>query len=180
MTCDSTLLYGCHPPSKSLTIHTTDDTSPPVIIIGSISTKSMSLSTMLCVLKLFVNLISVSQLTSSGYLVSFTSTSCSVHDTCTLKQIGTGHRSEGLYSLHSLHLSSQTSSFAALASTVASFSLWHSRLGHLSLNKLKNLHFAGSLGNISVTSILGCLSRRLGKHHLYHIKVLLLPMLHLN
>ncbi|KAJ8638311.1 hypothetical protein MRB53_012578 [Persea americana] len=40
---------------------------------------------------LSVNLISISQLTSSSYLVSFTSNGCFVQDTRTGKQIGTGH-----------------------------------------------------------------------------------------
>ena len=85
MTCDSSLLHSCHPPSRNLNIHTAEDTLLPVITIDSISTKHLSLSTILCVPNLSLNLISVSQLTSSGYLVSFTSTNCSVQDTRTGK-----------------------------------------------------------------------------------------------
>ena len=78
MTCDSSLLHSCHPPSRNLKIHIADDTPLPVITIGSISTKNMSLSTVLCVPDLSVNLISISQLTSSSYLVSFTLNGCFV------------------------------------------------------------------------------------------------------
>ena len=51
-------------------------------------------------------------------------------------------------------------SSAALSTTIAPFQLWHSRLAHLSLNKVKGLLSNGSLGNIS-----DCFGCKLGKQH---------------
>lgn len=88
MTHDLSLLHNYHSPSTKLTIHTADDTSLPVTTIRSISNKSLSLTPVLCVPHLSINLISVSQLASSGYLVSFSSTGWSLQDSCTGRQIG--------------------------------------------------------------------------------------------
>lgn len=128
MTHDLSLLCHCYSPSVKLTIHTADGTLLPVTTIGSVSHQMLSSSHVLCVPQISINLISVSQLASSGYIVAFSSTGCFVQDSRTRKQIGTGHRSGGLYYLRSLHLPLFRSSSGAYVSYSSSspFSLWHS------------------------------------------------------
>lgn len=88
MTHDLSLLCHCYSPSVKLTIHTADGTLLPVTTIGSVSHQMLSSSHVLCVPQISINLISVSQLASSGYIVSFSSTGCFVQDSSTGKQIG--------------------------------------------------------------------------------------------
>lgn len=165
MTHDLSLLHNYHSPSTKLTIHTADDTSLPVTTIRSISNKSLSLTPVLCVPHLSINLISVSQLASSGYLVSFSSTGWSLQDSCTERQIGICLRSGDLYYLCSLHLPHRCTPAVTLVSSATLLPLWHSHLGHLSLNKMKLLVSSGCLGNISITDISDCFGCRFGKQH---------------
>lgn len=165
MTHDLSLLHNYHSPSTKLTIHTADDTSLPVTTIRSISNKSLSLTPVLCVPHLSINLISVSQLASSGYLVSFSSTGWSLQDSCTGRQIGICLRSGDLYYLCSLHLPHRCTPAVTLVSSATLLPLWHSHLGHLSLNKMKLLVSSGCLGNISITDISDCFGCRFGKQH---------------
>eukprot|EP00268_Persea_americana_P051605 TRINITY_DN5715_c0_g2_i1.p1 TRINITY_DN5715_c0_g2~~TRINITY_DN5715_c0_g2_i1.p1 ORF type:complete len:113 (+),score=10.16 TRINITY_DN5715_c0_g2_i1:31-369(+) len=78
MTNDVSKLHNCYTPASSLIIHTTDATPLPVSLIGSISNKLIALTNVLCIPHLFINLIFVSQLTSSEFFVSFSSTGHSV------------------------------------------------------------------------------------------------------
>lgn len=159
------ILHNYHTPTSSLTIHTADVTPFPVTLIGSVSNKLISLNNVLCVPHLSINLIYVSQLTSSRLLVSFSSTGYSVQDPRTGRLIGTGLRSEGLYYIHSPHLPSSNISPAALVSSTSPFGLWHSCLGHLSLNKMMFLFSSGVFGNISVSNISTCFGCQFGKQH---------------
>ena len=118
----------------------------------------------MCVPHLSINLISVSQLTSSRFLVSFSSTGCSVQDPCTGRQIGTGLKSGGLYYLRSLHLPSFSISLVALVSSASPFALCHYRFGHLSLNRMTFLFTSGVFRNISVSDISTCFGCQFGKH----------------
>ncbi|XP_057500742.1 uncharacterized protein LOC130784769 isoform X2 [Actinidia eriantha] len=89
------------------------------------------------------------------------------------KQIGTSRRVGDLYVLENLHI--LPSSFSASCPTVSSFYLnqksfpffltvlWHSRLGHLSSERLKLLVKLGLLGNIFVSDISKCNGCRLAK-----------------
>lgn len=137
VTNDVSKLHNCYTHASSLPIHTANATPLPVSLIGFVSNKLISLTNVLCVPHLSINLISISKLTSSGFLVSFSSTGCSMQDPRTGRQIETGLRSGGLYYLRLLYLPSISISPAALVSSTSPFALWHSRLGHLSLNKMK-------------------------------------------
>lgn len=102
----------------------------PVTKIGNIlSTTSsglLTLSRVLCVPKLSLNLSSINQLTAPGFHVSFSSSGCVVRDQSSGVQFGTGCKAEGLYFVEKLILPSQ-SLLAASATTVHSpFCLWHS------------------------------------------------------
>lgn len=167
MTNDVSKLHNCHTPASSITIHTADATPLPVSLIGSVSNKLLSFTNVLCVPHLSISLISVSKLTSSGFLISFSSTGCSVQDPRTGRQIGTGLRSGGLYYLQSLHLPPSSFSPVAHVSSASPFALWHSRLGHLSLNKMKLLFNSGVLGNIYVSNISTCFGCHFGKQHAF-------------
>ncbi|KAG5553496.1 hypothetical protein RHGRI_011389 [Rhododendron griersonianum] len=76
------------------------------------------------------------------------------------KQIGAGRRVGDLYLLEHLHLPIKPSSTAAssfcLDHKSSPFYIWHSRLGHLSSERLKLLVQAGHLGHISVSDISEC------------------------
>lgn len=88
-----------------------------------------------------------------------------MQDSCTGKQIGLCLGSRDLYCLHTLDLPHCSTSTVALASSAASFPLWHNHLGHLPLNKKKLLVSCGCLGNISVTNNSDCFGCRFGKQH---------------
>lgn len=126
----------------------------------------MSLTHVLCVPQLSFNLISVRQLASFGYLVTFFSTGCSEKDCLIEKQNRTGSRKGDLYYFCSLHLPSSSSSSAALVTSMATFVLWHSHLGHLPLNQMELLLSSGCFGNIFVSDIFHYFGCRLGKQHL--------------
>ncbi|CAH9078365.1 unnamed protein product, partial [Cuscuta europaea] len=83
------------------------------------------------------------------------------------KQIGTGCRVSDLYILESLHLPLKSSPVAAssfrLDHTSSPFYLWHSRLGHLSSDRLKILAQSGHLGNLSIGDISECSGCKLAK-----------------
>ncbi|KAH7859544.1 hypothetical protein Vadar_002398 [Vaccinium darrowii] len=76
------------------------------------------------------------------------------------KQIGVGRRVGNLYILEHLHIPPESSSTAAssfrLDNKSSPFYLWHSRLGHLSSERLKLLVKSGHLGNISISDISAC------------------------
>ncbi|GFS40400.1 anaphase-promoting complex/cyclosome 2 [Actinidia rufa] len=91
-------------------------------------------------------------------------------DQVTRKQIETGRRVSDLYILKSLHIppSPSSSSCTAVSSFYldqksSPFFLWHSRLGHLSSERLKLLVKSGFLGNISVSDIFECNGYKLAK-----------------
>ena len=88
-----------------------------------------------------------------------------MQDPKTGQTLGIGRKHGRLYELISLHIPSQLSppsSHAASASTQSSLELWHSRLGHMSLSRLRPLASSGQLGNVS-NEIIDCLSCQLDK-----------------
>ncbi|KAG5544106.1 hypothetical protein RHGRI_016751 [Rhododendron griersonianum] len=93
-----------------------------------------------------------------------------VQDRDSKKQIGAGRRVGDLYLLEHLHLPIKPSSTAAssfcLDHKSSPFYIWHSRLGHLSSERLKLLVQAGHLGHISVSDISECSG---SKEDLIHI-----------
>ena len=95
------LLYMCHS-SSSMSIITVDGTPMPLAGVGFICTPHLSLSYVYCILKLTMNLTSMSQLCGSGYFVQFSSTSCHVQDPQSQRLIRTGRRQGGLYVMDEL------------------------------------------------------------------------------
>ncbi|KAI3678432.1 hypothetical protein L6452_37724 [Arctium lappa] len=64
-----------------------------------------------------------------------------------------------------LRLPLPSSSLVASVSSTSSFDLWHARLGHLSLARIKSLASLGMLGKCVSSDSISCLFCKLGKHH---------------
>lgn len=155
-------------PNSSLSIITADGTPMPLVGVGSVVTPHVSISDVYYIPTLTLNLVSVSQLCESGYLVSFSSSTCFVQDPRSQKVIGTGRRQGGLYVLDQLNVSHVAASSVDLSSFRLSrsssvFYLWHSRLGHVSASRLKFLVSTGALGNLDSHDISDCSGCKLAK-----------------
>jgi transposase InsO family protein len=88
-------------------------------------------------------------------------------DRVSKNQIGTGRRVGDLYVLETLHVPIEStptvmSSFC-LDQNSSPFYLWHSRLGHISSERLHLLLKSGLLGNISASDISECSGCKLAK-----------------
>ena len=168
MTPHISLLRNCIAPTSPIRIATANGSSMNVVSIGSVTTSpSLSLPHVFYVPQLSLSLLSVSQLSDSGFDVLFSSSGCIVQDRNSRKQIGTGRRVGDLYVLESLHVPTESTSTAAssfrLDEKSSPFYLWHSRLGHLSSERLKVLVNSGHLGNISVSNLSECSGCKLAK-----------------
>ncbi|KAG9446566.1 hypothetical protein H6P81_012694 [Aristolochia fimbriata] len=115
-------------------ICTADGSQLSVSSVGSICTPSgIRLSDVLYVPKLSLNLISVGQLCDLGFHVLFTSSGCQVQDPTSGKVLGTGRKVGRLFELEALDsLSRFPLNYSFTASYDSAFTLWHSRLGHVS------------------------------------------------
>ena len=102
--------------TASLSIMAADGSSMFLEGVGSIATPNVSLSDVYYVPSLKLNLVSVSQLCASGYLLSFSSSTCCVQDPRSRKVIGTGRRQGGLYVLDELKVSDIGASSVDLSS----------------------------------------------------------------
>ena len=97
--------------------------------------------------------------------------------------IGTGRRQKGLYILDKLHVpviatSSMDLSSFRLSSSSSSFYLWHSRLGHVSVSRLKYLASIGKLGDLQTHDISYCSGCKLAKFSAYLFIEVFLFLLH--
>ncbi|KAH7867108.1 hypothetical protein Vadar_028907 [Vaccinium darrowii] len=163
MTPDLSILSHCVSPSSPISITTANGSPMHVTYISSmLSTSSplLSLPDVFYVPQLSLSLLSISQLSYSGFDVILSSSGCVVQDRVSKKQIGAGRRVGDLYILENLHIPIKISSTAAssfrLDHKSFPFYLWHSRLGHLSTKRLKLLVKSGHLGHVSVRDISEC------------------------
>ena len=86
-----------------------------------------------------------------------------VQDSQTGQIVGTAHKVERLFELIFLHLpSSRLSAFAISGQSTSSLALWHSRLGHASISRVKQLVSKGLLGSVSNKSF-ECMPCQFGK-----------------
>uniref|UniRef100_A0A2N9ISU3 Reverse transcriptase Ty1/copia-type domain-containing protein n=1 Tax=Fagus sylvatica TaxID=28930 RepID=A0A2N9ISU3_FAGSY len=125
---DNPHLTSAHTPPVLPTITTADGSAMTVSHVGSISTPNLSVSDVFCVPKLYLNLLSVGQLTELGLNLFFSSRSCLVQDSRTGQSVGTARKVGQLFELTSLHLPSSSVSSPVIAAST-SIELWHSRLG---------------------------------------------------
>lgn len=90
MTNDISLFSSISASSFPASALTANGTPMSLAGIGSIVSPRLSLSDVYCIPQLTLNLISISQLCDSGYIVHFSSSSCHVQDPHSKKLIGTG------------------------------------------------------------------------------------------
>lgn len=110
------------------------------------------------VLKLTLNLIYAGHLCDFGINVMFLSSGCHVHNPRTGYIIGIGRKVECMFELihlHTLYVSKTLltpsilpSSAPAPTSSNSLLILWHSYLGHVSIDQLQSLKSIGKLGSI--------------------------------
>ena len=84
-----------------------------------------------------------------------------MQDSRTGQIVGTVRKVGWLFELTSLHFPSSSVS-APVVAAFASIELWHSRLGHVSLPRIKTLVSRGLLGSVS-SSPFDCMPSQLGK-----------------
>ncbi|XP_015947784.1 uncharacterized protein LOC107472765 [Arachis duranensis] len=113
---------------------------------GSISQSTLNLPDTYYVPKLNFNLISVGQLVDLDFEVTFSVSGCGVQDPRTGQIIGTGRKVGRLFELENLHIPPIPNLCAA--SSPSTLYLWHQRLAHTSLGKLRPLVSQGVLGQV--------------------------------
>jgi len=111
-----------------------------------------------------MNLIFISQLCDHGLKVSFTDSKCFIQDPVIGTICGTGFRVCRLYRILRLHIPS-THTAASVSFTPPS--LWHARLGHPSISRIKTLASRGSLGSVSGNFSIHCQHCTLLNNHLF-------------
>ena len=163
MTSDLSAFSSKSVESSFPVIYTANGSYLTVDHVGHVSTSTLSLPHTYYVRKLTLNLVSVGQLCDLGLTVLFSSTGCVVQDPQTGQTLGIGRRHGRLFQLVHLHLPASTTAAAATpASSSPSFGIWHSRLGHVSLGRLRFLVSKGVLGP-TINEHLDCQSCQLAK-----------------
>ncbi|GFZ16739.1 hypothetical protein Acr_26g0000090 [Actinidia rufa] len=148
MTSDLSIFFSKSYESSFPVIYTANGSSMTVDHVGHVSTSALSLPNTYYVRNLALNLVSVGQLCDLGLTVLFSSTGCVVQDPRTTQTLGIGRRHGHLFQLIRLHLPISTAAATSTSSSSPSFGIWHSRLGHVSLGRLRFLVSKGVLGLI--------------------------------
>ena len=132
--------------------------------LGHISTPTLSVSNVYQIPQLTHNLLSLGQLIELGFSLTFSSTGVVVQDSQSGQIVGTARKVRRLFKLIYLHLPFSHLSTPAISGTSPSFSLalWHSRLGHAYISRVKQLVSRGLLGSVSIKSF-DCMPCQLGK-----------------
>uniref|UniRef100_A0A2N9FZB6 Integrase catalytic domain-containing protein n=1 Tax=Fagus sylvatica TaxID=28930 RepID=A0A2N9FZB6_FAGSY len=162
MSPDSQLFSSVIPTTHAPLIQTANGSYISANHTGSVSTPTLSLSDTYLIPNLTLNLISVGQLCELGLTCS---SGCRVQDPRTNQVLGTGRRVGRMFELTSLHLPSTPTpppSQVAHTASVFPLSLWHLRLGHVSVQKLRSLVSSGFLGQVKHDSV-DCVSCQLAK-----------------
>ncbi|GFY82953.1 hypothetical protein Acr_02g0011930 [Actinidia rufa] len=162
MTSDLSIFSSKSYESSFPIVHTADGSSMTVDHVGHVSTPALSLPNTYYVRKLALNLVSIGQLCDLGLTVLFSSTGCVVQDPRTGQTLGIGRRHGRLFQLIHLHLPISTAATTSTSSSSPSFGIWHSRLGHVSLGRLRFLVSKGVLGP-TINEHLDCQSCQLAK-----------------
>ena len=96
------------------------------------------------------NLCYVGQLAELGYHLIFYYSGCIVQDLRTGQELGTGPRVGRMFPMNNLHLPPVAPvSITAAVSSLPSFALWHSHLGHSPSSQVQQLASKGLLGSVS-------------------------------
>ena len=155
-------IVSSHPTTSLPTIYTANGSPMQVSHLGTISTPKLSVSNVYQIPQLTHNLLSVGQLTELSFCITFSFTGVVVQDSQTGQIVGTARKVERLFELISLHLPSShlSAPTVSVTSSSSSLALWHSRLGHASISRVKQLVSRGLLGSVSIESFdcMPCLS----------------------
>lgn len=164
MTSDSSIFSSKSSESFFPTISTANGSSMKVEHVGHVSTPTLSLPNTYYVRNLMFNLVSVGQLCDLGLSVTFFPTGCVVQDLQTRQTLGIGRRHGKLFQLIHLRLPITTAAVTSTSPSSVPFGIWHSRLGHVSLSRLRFLISKGVLGS-TINEHLDCQSCQLAKQH---------------
>ena len=149
MTSSPVVVFS-HTSTSLPTIYTANGSPMHVSHLGNVSTPALFVSNVDQIPYLTHNLLSVGQLTELGFSFTFSSTGVVVQDSKTGQIVGTARKVGRLFELIFLHLSSShLSAPTVLGQSTSSLSLWHSRLGHASISKVKQLVSQGLLCSVS-------------------------------
>ena len=152
-----------HTSTSLPTIYTANGSLMHVSHLGSLSTPALSVSNVYQIPKLTHNLLYVGQLTELGFSLTFSSTGVVVQDSQMGQIVGTAYKFGRLFKLIFLHLpSSRLSASAVSGQSTSSLDLWHYRLGHASISKVKQLVSRGLLASVSNKSFY-CMPCQFGK-----------------
>ena len=152
-----------HTSTSLPTIYTTNGSPMHVSHLGNVSTPALYVSNVYQIPKLTHNLLSVGQITELGFSLTFSSIGVIVQDSQTGQIVGTAHKVERLFELIFLHLPSSCLSVSVVSGqSTSSLALWHSRLSHASISRVKQLVSRGLLGSISNKSF-DCMPCQFGK-----------------
>ena len=144
------LLIPSHTSTSLPTIYIVNGSPMHVSHLGNVSTPALSVYNVYQIPKLTHNLLSVGQLTELGFSLTFFSTGVVVQDSHTGQIVRTTRKVERLFELIFLHLpSSHLSASAVSEQSTYSLPLWHSRLGHASISRVKQLVSRGLLISVS-------------------------------
>ena len=150
MTPHSFLFSKLNPAPHPLNIHIADGSTMHGNSLGFVSTSNLSVLGVFHVPELSYNLRSVGQLAELGYRLIFYYFGCIVQDPRTRQELGTGPRVGHLFPVDNLYLPPVAPvSVVVAVSSLPSFALWHSRLGHASSSRVQQLASRGLLGSMS-------------------------------
>ena len=153
MTPHSSLFSKLDPAPHPLNIHITDGSTMHGNSLGFVSTSNLYVPRVFHVPDLSYNLCSVGQLAELGYRLIFYYSGCIVQDPRTGQELGTGPRVRRMFLVDNLHLPPvapvSVAATAAAISSLPSFALWHSRLGHTPSSRVKQLASKSLLGFVS-------------------------------
>ena len=161
MTPHSSLFFKLDPAPHPLNIHIADGSTMHGNSLDFVSTSNLSVPRVFHVPDLSYNLCSVGQLAELGYRLIFYDSGCIVQDLRTGQELGIGPRVGRMFPMDNLHLP-PVAPAAVAVSSLPSFALWHSCLGHASSFRVQQLASRGLLSSMSKDNF-DCTSYQLGK-----------------
>ncbi|GKV32397.1 hypothetical protein SLEP1_g41007 [Rubroshorea leprosula] len=139
ITSNSTLCSTLTPNTITPPIHIADGSQMQVSQYDQVSTSTFTLPNTFLILKLTFNLISVGQLCELRLELIFSTHGCRMQDPQMRQILGTSRKVGRLFELTFLQIPSSYISQLYAVSTSSSLHLWHLRLGHDSISKLRPL-----------------------------------------
>ena len=159
----SHVVVSSHSSTSLPTIYIENGSPMHVSHLSNVSTPTLSIFNVYQIPQLSHNLLSVGQLTKLGFALTFSSTGGVVQDSQMGQIVGITHKVGRLFELIFLHLpSSRLFASTVLGQSTYSLALWHSRLGHASVSRVKQLVSRGLLGSVSNKSF-DCMPCQFGK-----------------